>query len=210
MGRAVAGGPGGSFTHLSAAAALRTRLLPLERRRGALAPCTIQPGAAEGGAGGLRRGAMAEAKPGGGGEGGGGRRGDPGLPPPRRPRSGGSWEPPPPRRPGTGAPGAARPRPRGPRRPHACLPCALPRAAAGAMFPRQPRAGRHFRRSCGRRGGRAEQRERAPAPLASPRPAPEPRHSPRSTAGESDTEKHHLRPAREDAHPLASAFGGSG
>lgn len=177
MGRAAAGGPGGSFTHLSAAAALRTRLLPLERRRGARAPCTIQPGAAEGGAGGLRRGAMAEAKPG-GGEGGGGRRGDPGLPPPRRPRSGGRWEPPPPRRPGTGAPGAARPRPRGPRRPHACLPSALPRAAAGAMFPRQHRAGRHFRRTCGRAGGPGATAAPAPpraAPLASPRSPGTPR-----------------------------------
>lgn len=169
-GAAAAGGPGGSFTHLSAAAALRTRLLPLERRRGALAPCTIQPGAEEGGAGGLRRGAMAEAKPG-GGEGGGGRRGDPGLPPPRRPRSGGRWEPP--RRPGTGAPGPARPRSRGPRRPHACLPSALPRAAAGAMFPRQHRAGRHFRRTCGP-GARHGSGTPAP-PRAGPARQPPPR-----------------------------------
>lgn len=107
--------------------------LPVEPAERELAR-SIKPEAA-GRAWGPSRGAAAEARPRGGGDGG---RGDPGLPPPRRPRSG---EPPPAAppahrrsQPGPAGPGLAPGVPPG-RPPAAALPSALPREAAGAMFP---------------------------------------------------------------------------
>lgn len=97
---------------------------------------------------------------------------------------------PPPRRPGTGAPGPAWPRPRGPCRSrpppaaHSCLPSALPSTAAGAIFPRDkhPAPAVTSAATCGpgerggtdgrARGGKPPPPRGGPARPRSPAPAP--------------------------------------
>lgn len=175
---------------------------PAERR--GCPPPSIQPEAAvaAGRAGGLGRGARAEAKPGGGGGGGGGGRGDPELPPPRAPRSGGAA----PRSARPGALRAARP-PRCPALPGAMLP------AAGA--PRRPSlppppAARRAARGRGRAPG-AARRPPLPRPVTRRLPGPGPRDAALSlTGGEQRAPAAGDRESRaQERHLLGSPPAGS-
>lgn len=166
---------------------------------------------------------MAEAQPreGKGGEGGGGR-GDPGLPPPRGPRSGGGGEPPPaaPRRsapPGhrRSRPGLTRPGPRGPCRSrpppavHTCLPSALASAAAGAIFPhdRHPAPAVTSAATCGPGGGarRGEPGRQTASAALPPRGGPARPRSPTPARRRALSHRHLPAPCRVSQGPMGRA-----